>query len=102
MVYTYLDNFLIDPLIGTDKLENFEQESITEAEKLGITDEYWKKQLVIYGTYKRIAANLLEANGDGVKDKLEYYTKEWDRVWNMAKGANGTKKSVFSASYNRA
>jgi len=101
MIYVYLDDFLIDPLIGTTKLEDFEADSIEEVEKLGVTDEYWKKQLVIYGTYKRIAVNLLEANGEGMKEKLDHYTKEWDRVYKMSVGAKGTQKTAYTAAIQR-
>ena len=101
MRYTYLDDFLINPLIGTDKLEKFEQESIDEVERMGIDDEYYKKQLIIYGTYKRVAANLLEAEGEAMKEKLQYYTKEWDNVYKRYKGSKGTTNSVYSIKINR-
>ena len=90
MRYTYLDDFITAPLAGTDKLQQFEDEAYAEVEAIGIENEFYKKLLTVYGTYKRAALNLLEAEGEAMKEKLDYYTKEWDRVFKMAKGAKGT------------
>ncbi len=101
MTYAYLDDFITNPLMGTDKLEQFEQESSQEVEQIGITDEYFKKQLIVYGTYKRAAASLLEAEGEAMQKKLDYYTKEWDRVYRMAKGSSGSSRNAYTTKFER-
>ena len=98
MVYDYQDDeFLLLTVSDTAVLEDFERDSIEEVEKLGVDDDFYKERLIKYGVYKRIAGARLEAEGDVMEKKLQYYSSEWDKFLTMYKTSNATvNNSVVS------
>ncbi len=82
MLYEYEDQFLIKKVDDT-ALQKLEDDALLQAQKLGIADDLYKKQYVQAYVYTQIAKRNIEA--DGMKDKYEIYSKELDRVYDLAK-----------------
>ena len=82
MLYEYEDPFLIKK-VDDAALQKLEDEALQQAQKLGITDDLYKKQYVQAYVYVQIAKRNIEA--DGMKDKYEIYSKELDRIYDLAK-----------------
>ena len=82
MLYEYEDQFLIRK-VDDAALQKLEDEALQQAQKLSITDELYKKQYAQAYVYVQIAKRNIEA--DGMKDKYEIYSKELDRIYDLAK-----------------
>jgi len=82
MIYEYEDSFIIDS-IDTEELEKKETESITEIEKMNITDEFYKEKLVKCRVYMLLAREQMENEGMG--EKYRIYEKEFNRYLTLSK-----------------
>jgi len=82
MIYEYEDSFIIDS-IDTEELEKKETESITEIEKMNITDEFYKEKLVKCRVYMLLAREQME--NEGMYEKYKIYEREFNRYLTLAK-----------------
>ncbi len=98
MLYDYNeDDFLISTVSNPEDLQDFENDSKSEIEKLNISDNFYKERLIKLGVYKRIAGARLEAEGDVMDKKLQYYTREWDKFLTMYKTSNASVQNSVSS-----
>ena len=74
MIYTYDDTFLIDSL-AEEELNRYEEQALEEIEKLSITDEHYKKRLVINRVYMLCARSQFE--NEGMQERYKVYEKEY-------------------------
>lgn len=93
MIYTYDDAFLVNS-ITEEKLQEIENDSIAEAEKMNIDDEFYKEKIIVYGVYIQIALKNLEAAG--MREKLDAYTKKRNEYISIANGGSSLPKSVVT------
>ena len=81
MVYEYTDTFIVDS-VPSEEMERHESAAIEEVERLGITDEYFRKELVVCRTYMLAAREQIES--DGMSEKYKTYRHEFDRTLKLA------------------
>ncbi|WP_041353984.1 hypothetical protein [Nitratiruptor sp. SB155-2] len=93
MLYIYEDSFLIKKVDDVE-LQSLEDKAIQEADKLGITDELYKEQLVKAKVYTQIAIRHIEA--DGMKEKYEAYKVQLDETYKKAKTNSPSNISSMS------
>ena len=95
MLYNYNeDEFLTSTVSSPDDLQGFEEDSKQEVDRLNVTDDFYKEKLIKLGVYKRIAGARLEAEGDVMDKKLQYYKREWDKFLTMYKTSNPVTKNT--------
>ena len=82
MIYEYDDSFIIDSIDETE-LEKKENESITEIEKMNITDDFYKEKLVKCRVYMLLAREQMES--EGMFEKYRIYEREFNRYLTLAK-----------------
>ena len=82
MIYDYEDTFIVDS-IEEAELEKKEAESITEIEKMNITDDFYKEKLVKCRVYMLLAREQME--NEGMLEKYRIYEREFNRYLTLAK-----------------
>lgn len=82
MIYDYEDTFIVDS-IDEAELEKKEAESITEIEKMNITDDFYKEKLVKCRVYMLLAREQME--NEGMLEKYRIYEREFNRYLTLAK-----------------
>jgi hypothetical protein len=83
MLYEYNDEFL---KVEDSELEKKESEAIEEVEKLGVSDEFLKKKLVVAKVYMMLAAEKLE--NETFLNKYKIYKEEFENYLSLAKTEN--------------
>jgi len=82
MLYEYKDEFL-NSKTSEEELQELENKYIEEAEKLNITDPFYKQEFVVARVYAEIA--MLNIEGEGMQDKFNVYKQKADEVFELAK-----------------
>jgi len=82
MIYGYEDTFIVNS-IDEAELEKKEAESITEIEKMNITDDFYKEKLVKCRVYMLLAREQME--NEGMLEKYRIYEREFNRYLTLAK-----------------
>ena len=96
MIYTYTDDPYLSDSVELSTIEKFEEESLQEVIELKIANDHYKGLLIKFSVYKKISGSLLEAEGEAMERKLRYYSKEWDRIYSLAKTNQPDKENSVS------
>lgn len=86
-IYLYNDSFIVDS-VDTTEIDNAENAAISEVEKIGITDAFYKEKAVVSKVY--VTLSTLQLENEGMNEKRKAYLDEFKNYISLAKTKSST------------